>query len=160
MASKGVFGKVFDRIKDRFDGEDSAPPRQADSQVSGHVPGVGTVGAPAPSIPGVGTVEASTPATAERDAAPAPAGTLPPTPPDTSDHGQVIGQGVSRQYVTRAGDTLEAIGAYFYGDATHAQRLRDDNPQLATYRGPLPGGLRLNVGEDASRGDTLATGGE
>ena len=153
MASKGLFGKIFDKLKDRFDGDDDAPARRAEHTVGGHVPGVGTVEAPAPSIPGVGTVEASVPTTADRDGVSTT--DSPVTPAETSDHGQVIGQGMSRQYVTRAGDTLEAIGAYFYGDPKHAQRLRDDNPQLATYHGALPGGLRLQVGEDPNRGDTL-----
>jgi phage tail protein X len=153
MPARDLFGKVVEKIKDRFDGDNAAPAPRAEHTVGGHVPGVGTVEAPAPSIPGVGTVETSAPTTPAMDTV--PTAHTPGAGATTSDHGQVIGSGVSRQYVTRAGDTLEGIGAYFYGDAKHAQRLRDDNPQLATYQAPLPGGLRLRVGEDPTRGDTL-----
>jgi len=143
MARKGIFGKVFEKVKDRFDGDDErhdAPAERRDENtVGGFVPGVGTVEAAAPSVPGVGTVASA----------------------DTSGHGQVIGSGLGREYVTREGDTLEQIGAYFYGDAKQAQRLLDDNPELdlRRYGAALPGGLRLKVGEDPNRGDTVRKGG-
>ena len=77
-----------------------------------------------------------------------------------SDFGKVHGSGMGREYVTRDGDTLEAIGAYFYGDPVHAQRLIDDNPSVQEYSGkPLPAGIRLKVSEDASRGDAVKNSG-
>lgn len=72
------------------------------------------------------------------------------------NYGQVIGSGKDRVYVTREGDTLEAIAAYFYGDAQHTQRLRADNPALDRWEqgAPLPAGFRMNVPVDPARGDT------
>ena len=75
-----------------------------------------------------------------------------------TSEGKVTGAGLERKYTTKAGDKLEDIAAYFYGDPVHKQRLIDDNPALKTWEGrPLPGGLTINVSEDASRGDAIRT---
>ncbi|MFN8557991.1 MAG: hypothetical protein U0531_11830 [Dehalococcoidia bacterium] len=150
----GLFGKAFDRLRDRFDGNEEQEERRDQPAVGGFVPGVGAVEADAPSIPGVGSVAAEAPGHA---AAPSMIpGVGPVGVRDTGDDGRVFGSGLTREYVTREGDTLEAIGAYFYGDLIHAQRLRDDNPTLARHSGPLPGGVRLRVSEDAARGDSVS----
>lgn len=73
-----------------------------------------------------------------------------------STYGTVQGSGLSRVYITRAGDTLESIAAYFYGSADAAQRIRDENPTLTTSDGTLTPGIHLSVSEDAARGDTVA----
>lgn len=80
-------------------------------------------------------------------------------PVSSADQGTVIGSGMNRIYVSRAGDSMAAIAAFFYGDATHRQRLLDDNPELEKYMGALPGGLRIRVSEDAARGDTVKNSG-
>lgn len=75
---------------------------------------------------------------------------------DRNKWGQVEGSGLERTYVTKPGDTLDDVAAFFYGDAVHRQRLIDDNPELARW-GPgeqVPGGTRIKVSEDAARGDT------
>jgi len=71
--------------------------------------------------------------------------------------GTVVGGGPERVYVTKAGDTLEALAGFFYGDPAHRQRLLDDNPELAQQGGDVPAGTRLRVPEDPTRGDTVAT---
>jgi hypothetical protein len=73
-----------------------------------------------------------------------------------STYGTVIGSGLERVYVTKEGDQLEDIAAYFYGSSEQQQRLRDDNPAMVGWSGPLPAGVRLNVAEDPTRGDTVA----
>jgi phage tail protein X len=70
--------------------------------------------------------------------------------------GSIIGSGVSRYYVTKEGDTLEAIAAYFYGDPKHKQRLLDDNPSLLLEGDTLPAGKQIAVSDDAARGDTVS----
>jgi hypothetical protein len=76
---------------------------------------------------------------------------------ETSE-GKVTGSGLERKYTTKAGDKLEDIAAYFYGDPVHKQRLIDDNPALANWEGrELPGGLTINVSEDPNRGDAVST---
>jgi nucleoid-associated protein YgaU len=76
---------------------------------------------------------------------------------ETSE-GKVTGSGLERKYTTKAGDKLEDIAAYFYGDPVHKQRLIDDNPALANWDGrELPGGLTINVSEDPNRGDAVST---
>ena len=79
---------------------------------------------------------------------------------DQSLWGQTSGSGVERAYVTKPGDTLEDLAGYFYGDAAQRQRLIDDNPDLARWEAgaQVPGGTRIKVAEDASRGDTVAEG--
>lgn len=76
---------------------------------------------------------------------------------ETSE-GKVAGAGLSRTYTTKAGDKMEDVAAYFYGEAVHKQRLIDDNPFLQAYEGKeLPGGMTINVGEDPNRGDAVST---
>ena len=75
----------------------------------------------------------------------------------TGAEGSVVGSGAERVYVTKAGDTLEALAGFFYGDIAHRQRLLDDNPELAGRSGDLPAGTRLRVPEDPTRGDTVAS---
>lgn len=73
-----------------------------------------------------------------------------------STEGTVSGGGLFRTYTTKAGDSLEEIAAYFYGDAVQKQRLLDDNPFLSSYGDTaLPGGIQIHVGEDAARGDAI-----
>jgi hypothetical protein len=68
------------------------------------------------------------------------------------------GSGLDRMYTTKAGDRLEDIAAYFYGDPVQKQRLIDDNPTLSQFDGvELPAGLEMHVGEDASRGDAISS---
>lgn len=75
-----------------------------------------------------------------------------------TSEGKVTGAGLERTYTTKAGDKLEDIAAYFYGDPVHKQRLIDDNPALKTWDGrELPAGLTINVSEDAGRGDAVST---
>jgi hypothetical protein len=73
------------------------------------------------------------------------------------NEGTVTGVGLERTYTTKAGDTLESIAAYFYGAEVHRQRLLDDNPDLnlEQHGSSLPGGIRIRVGEDVARGDTV-----
>jgi hypothetical protein len=77
---------------------------------------------------------------------------------DRSQWGQTSGSGMSRVCVTKPGDTLEDMAAYFYGDPVHRQRLIDDNPELGTFGAgaQIPGGSRIKVCEDASRGDAIS----
>lgn len=77
---------------------------------------------------------------------------------DHSRWGQAEGGGMERMYVTKPGDTLEDLAAFFYGDAAHRQRLIDDNPDLGRWEAgaQVPGGTRIRVPEDASRGDTIS----
>jgi hypothetical protein len=72
--------------------------------------------------------------------------------------GQTSGSGLERVYTTKPGDTLEDLAGYFYGDPAQRQRLIDDNPELARWESgaQVPGGTRIKVSEDASRGDTVA----
>ena len=74
----------------------------------------------------------------------------------TDDYGKVMGAGRERIYITKEGDTLGDIAAFFYGDSQHQQRLLDDNPELNRNE-ILPVGMRLRVAEDADRGDTLSS---
>jgi len=78
---------------------------------------------------------------------------------DHSKWGQVEGSGLERTYVTKPGDTLDDVAAFFYGDPAHRQRLIDDNPELARWQSgdQVPGGTRIKVSEDASRGDTVSS---
>lgn len=73
-----------------------------------------------------------------------------------STDGTVVGNSLARVYITKEGDHLEELAAYFYGDPAQQQRLRDDNPAMVNWSGPLPAGTRLAVPEDAARGDTVA----
>ena len=147
----GLLGKAVEAIKDRFEGDDEkkreerregdfdAGPSAANRVEAQSSGSVGTSTPPAMSEP-QGSSESAI-ATASGPA---------------SEFGIVHGSGMGREYVTREGDTLEAIGAYFYGDPVHAQRLIDDNPSVQAYSGkPLPAGIRLKVSEDASRGDAV-----
>lgn len=79
--------------------------------------------------------------------------------PSEAEFGSVSGSGLDRTYITRSGDTLEAIAGFFYGDEQHRQRLIDDNPDFASVQPgeTLPAGTRLSVSEDPSRGDTVAS---
>lgn len=74
-----------------------------------------------------------------------------------SSFGQVIGSGKERVYITKPGDTLEDIAAFFYGDPVHRQRIIDDNPDFAGLSPgeTVPAGTRLSVGLDPERGDTV-----
>jgi nucleoid-associated protein YgaU len=94
--------------------------------------------------------EAAAAAEAQRKAEEAAVATL-------TSEGKVEGAGMERTYTTKAGDRMEAIAAYFYGDPVHKQRLLDDNPALRAFDGrDLPAGLEIKVGEDPNRGDTVA----
>ena len=79
------------------------------------------------------------------------------TPPNSDElaYGSIIGSGKERYYVTKEGDTLEAIAAFFYGDPKQKQRLLDDNPSLMLAGDSLPAGKQIAVSEDAARGDTI-----
>jgi len=77
-----------------------------------------------------------------------------PTEVTADDFGKVFGAGTERIYVTKEGDTLGALAAFFYGDSQHQQRLLDDNPELSPDAILAPG-MRLRVSEDASRGDAV-----
>lgn len=161
----GLFGKAFDKIKDRFDGDDDKDKQEKAAQEqpkpwSNEYANQGqTTDAAATSAPT--STDTGTTASGSFASESAPS-TDQPTVNTTaaeaqSDHGTVIGSGLERVYVTREGDTLEAIGAYFYGDPVQAQRLLDDNPEmnLRQYGEKLPGGLRIKAGEDAARGDFI-----
>jgi nucleoid-associated protein YgaU len=92
----------------------------------------------APASSGAAPVDAGAAASADSAA----------TPPSTL--GTVGGSGTGRTYTTRAGDTLDVIAAYFYGDPVHRQRILDENPNLAASGGAdLPEGTILRVPEDA-----------
>lgn len=134
----GLLGKAFDKIKDRFDGDDDqkAESPKANTQPDSWRDQSQTAGGGSSYQSGTGAVAGG-----------------------AVDHGKTSGSGMGREYVTRDGDTLEAIGAYFYGDPVHAQRLIDDNPQLQGHSGPLAAGMRLKVSEDASRGDAVKNAG-
>ena|SRR5215203_1274784 len=85
---------------------------------------------------------------------PAPATPAVATPASTE--GKVSGSGLNRTYVTKAGDKLEDIAAYFYGAAVQKQRLIDDNAWLQAYDGKvLPANMTINVSEDPNRGDAV-----
>jgi hypothetical protein len=77
---------------------------------------------------------------------------------DRNRWGRTAGSGMERVYTTKPGDTLDDVAAYFYGDAAQRQRLIDDNPDLARWGTgeQVPGGTRIKVSEDASRGDTTS----
>lgn len=72
--------------------------------------------------------------------------------------GQASGSGLERTYVTKPGDTLNDVAGFFYGDAAHHVRLVEENPDLSRWApdDQIPGGTRIKVSEDASRGDTTA----
>ena len=74
-----------------------------------------------------------------------------------SDFGTVQGAGAERTYMTRPGDTLEAIAAYFYGSEEHRSRLVEENPDFASTApgDTLPAGTTLRVSFDPDRGDTV-----
>lgn len=76
---------------------------------------------------------------------------------DTSSHGTVIGSGAERVYITKDGQSVDELAAYFYGDAAHAVRIRDENPVLAGFSGALPGGLRLVISEDLPQAPVAET---
>jgi nucleoid-associated protein YgaU len=72
--------------------------------------------------------EAAAAAEAQRKAEEAAVATL-------TSEGKVEGAGLERTYTTKAGDRMESIAAYFYGDPVHKQRLLDDNPALRAFDG-------------------------
>ena len=72
------------------------------------------------------------------------------------DYGRIMGAGRERVYVTKEGDTLGDIAAFFYGDSQHQQRLLDDNPELSPDE-ILPAGMRLRVSEEVERGDSVGS---
>jgi hypothetical protein len=74
---------------------------------------------------------------------------------DEIAYGSIIGSGKERYYVTKEGDTLEAIAAFFYGDPKQRQRLLDDNPSLMLEGDALRAGKQIAVSEDAARGDAI-----
>ena len=80
------------------------------------------------------------------------------TTSDESRFGRMSGSGMERTYVTKQGDTLEDIAAYFYGDPAQRQRLIDDNPAFASLAPgeTVPAGTTLAVSEDPNRGDSVA----
>jgi hypothetical protein len=120
--------KVAEEIKDRFDGDDEKEKAKEAQERS----------------------EAEAKDARERAEAEATA--------VLSSEGKVEGAGLGRRYTTKAGDKLEDIAAYFYGDPVHKQRLIDDNPALSAFDGrELPAGLTINVSEDASRGDAVSS---
>ena len=79
--------------------------------------------------------------------------------PEESSFGGMSGSGKERTYVTKQGDTLEDVAAFFYGDPVHRQRIIDDNPEIASLApgDTVPAGTTLKVGEDSERGDTVAS---
>ena len=73
-----------------------------------------------------------------------------------SDFGTMQGSGLDRTYITRQGDTLDAIAAFFYGDGAHVARVQEENPDFASM-GPgetLPAGTPLRVSFNPEKGDT------
>lgn len=140
----GLFGKAIDAVKDRVGGDDDEKDTKGGESAAGVTRGGMVPGAPADQQAGNWRSGASGQATQT-----------------AAGEGQVTGAGMNRVYTTRAGDSLAAIAAYFYGDAVHVQRLYDDNPELnlAQYGDGLPGGVRIKVSEDASRGDTVKNAG-
>lgn len=81
--------------------------------------------------------------------------TAPPPPAaqerDSSNFGTVTGSGADRVYVTKDGDTFEAIATYFYGAEVHKQRILDENPGAMVYNNlRIPGGVSLRVSEDVA----------
>ena len=157
----GLLGKAVGAIKDRFDGDEKREELHSTDAPRSEKPTMeqplATAGTPAYES---GTASA-TPSAVDTVTAGAAgtAGTGTATAGTDAGYGQRSGRSTGREYVTRDGDTLEAIGAYFYGDPIHAQRLLDDNPQLQGHSGPLPAGMRLKVSDDASRGDASENGG-
>jgi hypothetical protein len=152
---------LFRRVRDIFDRHDDDKEKNEEQRQEG--------GGEQPASEAPATAEA---AAAEAPVTPEPAGAEPsPTAPATEPvftateaaaavetaEGTVSGAGLDRVYTTRAGDTLEVIAAYFYGTEIQRQRLLDDNPDLnlEQYGGSLPGGIRIRVSEDVSRGDTV-----
>lgn len=71
----------------------------------------------------------------------APAG---PTP------GSMIGAGADRVYVSKDGDTLDGLAAFFYGDAAHRARILQENPSLPDNTHMLHDGVQLRIPEDAA----------
>ena len=150
----GLLGKAVGAIKDRFEGDERREELRSTDSPHSERPATeqpqATAGTPAyesgaaPGTPSAG--DTVTPGAAGT------AGTGTATAGTDAKYGQLSGGSTGREYVTRDGDTLEAIGAYFYGDPIHAQRLLDDNPQLQGHSGPLPAGMRLKVSDDADRG--------
>lgn len=156
-ATRKKQGGLIGAIKDRMDGDDesksgdvttAAKPRATTRKKRG-----GVIGAIQDRLDGDDGKQASSSAGAPTMSEPASG------PVTTSDYGTVIGTGMNRVYVSRPGDSMAAIAAFFYGDATHRQRLLDDNPELEKYMGALPGGIRIRVSEDAGRGDTVKNSG-
>ena len=74
-----------------------------------------------------------------------------------SSFGQTSGSGLERTYVTKQGDTLEDIAAYFSGDPVQRQRLIDDNPAFASLPPgeTVPAGTMLAVSEGPNRRDSV-----
>ena len=65
--------------------------------------------------------------------------------------GEARGDGLNRSYMTKAGDTLEAIAAFFYGSEERRDALIERNYGLDQY-GPnatLPSGFVLRVPDEA-----------
>ena len=64
--------------------------------------------------------------------------------------GQAQGSGSDRVYVSRVGDSLQSVAAFFYGDPVHAARITQENPAWAAYKtdANLPGGSILRMPED------------
>jgi hypothetical protein len=114
--------------------------------------------APAPVTPSASVTETVAPAPTEPSASEAAmsAPAAPSADEAASAYGTVVGSGLSRAYITKEGDRLEDLAAYFYGSPEQQQRIRDDNPDIANVSGPLSAGVRLAVSEDPNRGDAVA----
>ena len=72
------------------------------------------------------------------------------------EYGSVIGSGRDRVYVTKEGDTLEALAGFFYGDPVHKARILEENPELMLESEPLPAGKQVRISEDSEKGDSVA----
>ena len=120
--------------------------------------------AEAPSAEAAASVEPSVTAAVAEAAPvavePAPAPVETSAPAAASNEGVTSGSGADRTYTSRAGDTLEAIAAYFYGDPVHSRRLLEENPSLAQHSGSLPGGVQMRVPADAAPAEAAALSSE
>ncbi len=145
----GLLGKAVEAIKDRFEGDDE---KKREERREGDFD-AGPSTANRVEAQSSGSVGTSTPPAMSEPQGSAPSATATATGPD-SEFGMVHGSGTGREYVTREGDTLEAIGAYFYGDPIHAQRLIDDKLPVSAARAAALG-LADEVGQ---RPDGLGAG--
>ena len=152
---------LFRRVRDIFDRDDDDKEKSEEQPQEG---GGEQPAAEAPAAAEATSVEAPvTPEPAVAEPSPAAPSSEPVVTATEAaaavetTEGTVSGAGLDRTYTTKAGDTLEAIAAYFYGAEVQRQRLLDDNPDLnlEQYGGSLPGGIRIRVSEDVSRGDTV-----